>query len=281
MNNREHRLDSNSKQRLKQLDADVGILDRHFSSPSNRDEAFRSIEKSLAKREKERLFLLRDVHRRPGLCLLEDNLAKALVSAGFVQVVTPMIMTAESLERMSIGNDHPLRKQVFWVDDGHCLRPMLAPNLYVMLRSLKRIWGKPVRIFEIGTCFRRDSQGRSHLNEFTMLNLVELETEYHDSLGRLRELISTVMSAVGMSGCELCREESKVYGETIDIVVTGLEVGSAVIGPNPLDDQWGITDPWIGIGFGLERLLVVKEGYDNIARVGRSLAYLDGASLRI
>lgn len=269
------------KQRLKQLDADVGILDRHFSSPSNRDEAFRSIEKSLAKREKERLFLLRDVHRRPGLCLLEDNLAKALVSAGFVQVVTPMIITAESLERMSIGNDHPLRKQVFWVYDGHCLRPMLAPNLYVMLRSLKRIWGKPVRIFEIGTCFRRDSQGRSHLNEFTMLNLVELETEYHDSLGRLRELISTVMSAVGMSGCELCREESKVYGETIDIVVAGLEVGSAVIGPNPLDDQWGITDPWIGIGFGLERLLVVKEGYDNIARVGRSLAYLDGASLRI
>ena len=269
------------KRRLRELNAGCEILNGDFSTPSERDEAFRLMEKFLVKREKERLFLLRDVHRRPGLCLLEDNLAKALVSAGFVQVVTPMIITAESLEKMSVGNDHPLRKQVYWVDDRHCLRPMLAPNLYVMLRSLKRIWGTPVRIFEIGTCFRRDSRGRSHLNEFTMLNLVELEAEYHDSLGRLKELIDTVMSAVGMSGHELCREESEVYGETIDIVVGGHEVGSAVIGPNPLDDQWAITDPWVGIGFGLERLLVVKEGYDNIAKVGRSLAYLDGTSLRL
>ena len=75
---------------------------------------------------------------------------------------------------MGIEHGHPLREQVFWLEDGRCLRPMLAPNLYTLLRRLGRIWSRPFGIFEIGPCFRRDSKGASHLNEFTMLNLVEL-----------------------------------------------------------------------------------------------------------
>ena len=75
---------------------------------------------------------------------------------------------------MGIEHGHPLRDQVFWLEDGRCLRPMLAPNLYTLLRRLDRNWSKPFGIFEIGPCFRRDSKGASHLNEFTMLNLVEL-----------------------------------------------------------------------------------------------------------
>ena len=76
--------------------------------------------------------------------------------------------------RWASEHGHPLREQVFWLEDGRCLRPMLAPNLYTLLRRLGRIWSRPFGIFEIGPCFRRDSKGASHLNEFTMLNLVEL-----------------------------------------------------------------------------------------------------------
>ncbi len=61
----------------------------------------------------------------------------------------------------------------------------------------------------------------------------------------------------------------------------GLELGSGAIGPHPLDHAWRITDTWVGIGFGLERLLMtVREG-NSIGRVGRSLAYLDGIPLSI
>jgi len=59
---------------------------------------------------------------------------------------------------------------------------------------------------------------------------------------------------------------------------------SAVVGPHPLDDAWGIVDPWVGLGFGLEKLVMVRQEYQNIQRVGRSLIYLiylDGIRLNI
>jgi phenylalanyl-tRNA synthetase alpha chain len=48
-----------------------------------------------------------------------------------------------------------------------------------------------------------------------------------------------------------------------------------------MDDNWGIVDPWVGLGFGLERLLMAREGYPNIERAGRSLTYVDGIRLNI
>jgi len=39
------------------------------------------------------------------------------------------------LEKMTITSEHPLSKQVFWLDYNKCLRPMLAPNLYYLLRD--------------------------------------------------------------------------------------------------------------------------------------------------
>jgi phenylalanyl-tRNA synthetase alpha chain len=53
------------------------------------------------------------------------------------------------------------------------------------------------------------------------------------------------------------------------------------VGPHPLDHAWRITDTWVGLGFGLERLLMaVREG-SSIGRLGRSLAYLDGITLNL
>jgi phenylalanyl-tRNA synthetase alpha chain len=60
-----------------------------------------------------------------------------------------------------------------------------------------------------------------------------------------------------------------------------VEIGSAAMGPHPLDRPWKITDTWVGIGFGLERLLMVAANSSNLARMGRSLTYLDGIRLNI
>ena len=79
------------------------------------------------------------------------------------------MITKQMLADMTIDEDNKLYDQVFWIDRKKCLRPMLAPNLYVVMRELKRITNGPVKIYEIGSCFRKESQGAKHINEFTMM----------------------------------------------------------------------------------------------------------------
>ena len=38
---------------------------------------------------------------------------------------------------------------------------------------------------------------------------------------------------------------------------------------------------WLGIGFGLERMLMIAEKSRSLAKMGRSLGYLDGIRLNI
>ena len=219
--------------------------------------------------------------RQPALRLLEESLRAALTRAGLVEVVTPTIVGGDALRKMGVEPGSEMGQQVFRLDGDRCLRPMLAPNLYTLLRRLARIWKQPFAIYEIGSCFRRDTKGARHLNEFTMLNLVELGTPLERRDERLRELAVVVLKAAGVTGYELTRKHSEVYGDELDVVVAGLEVCSTALGPHPLDDAWAITDPWVGLGFGLERLLVARDGLAGIERVGRSLSYLDGVRLQL
>jgi len=252
-----------------------------FNSSAEREQAFAALEKKYAAAAKLHIKQLSETHRRPALTLLREKLSETLVEAGFMQVETPTVISREFLRRMSVDDGHPLNEQVFWLGNRKCLRPMLAPNLYYVSKDLLNICGKPLRIFEVGSCFRRESKGSAHLEEFTMLNLVEwgVPTEERDE--RIRKLSGVVLSAAGISEYEFETEQSTVYGETIDITVDGLEVGSASMGPHPLDSEWGITDSWVGVGIGVERLLFVKEPHCSIHAVGRSITYLDGAKLNV
>lgn len=269
--------------RLKELNAGVSQLDARFDSTWERDRAYQKLENELVKRERQRLRAYREVHLRPGLCRLESRLIKVLVQHGFAQVETPIIMAKGLLHKMSIGPDHPLVSQIFWLDHHKCLRPMLAPHLYFVLKDLLRLWDKPVRIFEVGPCFRKESQGAQHSSEFTMLNLVEMGLPEAARQARIAELAALVTQAAGVHDYHLVLQTSEVYGETIDVVDAkkGLEIGSGAMGPHPLDRAWQITDPWVGIGFGVERLLMAAENSSNLSRIGRSLSYLDGVRLNI
>lgn len=113
-----------------------------------------------------------------------------------------------------------------------------------------------------------------------MLNITELGLPLNERQQRLEEIASLVMDAVGIDDYEMEVTNSVVYGDTLD-VIKGIELGSSAMGPHVLDKKWGITEPWVGIGFGLERLLMVKEGAQNVQSMGRSLSYLDGVRLNI
>jgi len=269
--------------RLKELGADDSHLKQRFSTASQRDERFLSIAKALVRRERKRLIEFRFHSLRPRVCKLQNCLSDFLIGKGFVQVTTPIIMSRSHLAKMSINKDHPLIRQIYWIDEKHCLRPMLAPHLYYLLQNLLRVWEKPVRIFEVGPCFRRETGGVQHSREFTMLNLVEMGLPMEERDTRIKQLASWVAEAAGVADFEFSVTWSEVYGESIDVLAgkQKLEVASGAVGPHILDKAWRITEPWVGIGFGLERLLMVSGSGESISRLGRSLSYIDGIRLNI
>ena len=266
-------------QRLIELGADQKTLGMRFRSESERNNRFNVISKALVDENLEVLNTLRSDRRRPALTKISAQVADALTKAGFVEVATPAFLARGLLKKMNIAEDDTLWKQIFWVNKTRCLRPMLAPNLYFLLGHLQRLWPKPIRLFEIGSCWRKESRGTRHLEEFTMLNLVELGCRDKPDK-RLVEMAEFVMDTLSLS-YDLVKESSQVYGFTVDVVSEGIEIASGATGPHPLDKNWDISEPWAGLGVGMERACMLITGNVNVQRVGRSLIYLDGARLNI
>ena len=88
---------------------------------------------------------------------------------------------------------------------------MLAPNLYRLMYELGRLGKKPIRFFEIGPCFRKESDSAQHNNEFTMLNLVEMGWPKDDRHERLVELGQLIADAAGLKDYVFEKESSGVY----------------------------------------------------------------------
>lgn len=270
-------------QRLVELNADGEITGQVFETAEERNQFYRETEARLVKAHKEKIKKLLQIEHKPLAVQIEERIKNWLtLEEGFTQVTTPIIISAAALDKMTITKEHPLTNQVFWLDPKRCLRPMLAPNLYEVMRDLHKLTKEPVRIFEAGSCFRKESQGAQHLNEFTMLNLVELAgVEEGSQLERLKYLAERAMQAIGIGKYELVIEKSEVYGETMDIVVDGVELASGAYGPHFLDSRWGVFDTWVGIGFGIERIAMKMGEYQTIKRVGKSISYIDGSPLNL
>ena len=270
------------RERLTELDAASEVLDREFDTKEERNAEFKKIETQMAREGRQHLKELVEERHITFTEEVSRRLQDWLMKDGYTKVSTPTIITRQMLEKMTIDEFHHLSEQVFWLDRKRCLRPMLAPNLYVMMRELKRITNQPVKIFEIGSCFRKESQGAKHMNEFTMLNCVQLAVVQDGrQVEALKEMAHSAMQALGIEDYELVVEESTVYGSTVDIEIDGIEVASCSYGPHFLDKQWGVFDTWVGIGFGVERLAMAMSKSKTIKRFGRSIAFIDGEPLNI
>jgi len=277
------------ERRLRDLGANEETLSNDFPGQAERDQVFQTLEKELARAAAKGLRRHLAAGGRPELSTLRENLTVALTSAGFTEVETPIIVSRSLLERMGLTSDHSLNRQIFWLDRNKALRPMLAPNLYYLLVDLLRLAPHPVSIFEIGPCLRKETQGAKHTAEFTMLNLVEMGLPLATRRERIRELADLVLGAADLpvAECRLTTVDSGVYGETLDVESPdGLELASTAMGPHPLDANWGLTDmPWVGLGFGLERLVMARAALKgqslNPLRAGRSLSYLAGFRLNV
>ena len=109
--------------------------------------------------------------------------------------------------------------------------------------------------------FGATRKGSRHLNEFTMLNLVEFGLPQdgapratqgaggaRDGRRRHRALRAGDAESGGL------RRDDRRRGRRQS------RCARRPWGPHPLDGNWGIVEPWVGLGFGLERLLVAREG---------------------
>ena len=271
-------------ERIGELNGTAEDINMEFETTEERDQAFRKMEKEMVRESRKKIKELLDHKHITGSVEVGRTLEQWLMGEGNTKVVTPTIITRDMLAKMTIDEFHHLSEQVFWLDKKRCLRPMLAPNLYVVMRELKRITNEPVKIFEIGSCFRKESQGAQHMNEFTMLNCVELAAvKDGDQVEEMKRLAHKSMEALGVSEeeYELVVEESTVYGSTVDIEINGMEVASGSYGPHFLDAQWGVFDTWVGIGFGIERLTMALNKSKTIKRYGKSITFIDGQPLNI
>jgi len=206
---------------------------------------------------------------------LERDITKFFVERGFLEIKSPILIPVEYVERMGIDSDTELSKQVFRIDKNLCLRPMLAPNLYNYLRKFDNVLPDPIKIFEIGPCYRKESDGKEHLEEFTMLNFCQMGSGC--TRESLEAIIREFLEYLEID-FEIIGDSCMVYGDTLDVMHGDLELSSAVVGPIPLDREWCIDKPWMGAGFGLERLLKVKHKFKNIKRAARSESYYNGIS---
>ena len=203
-------------ERLNELNAPIEEQEREFETKEERNEHFRKLEKELTRYARNDIFDLLESRHMTKYRITGNKMADWLMEEGFTEVITPTIISRDSLKKMGIDSGSQFLDQVFWVDGKHCLRPMLAPNLYVEMRELLRITKKPVKIFEMGSCFRKESQGAQHLNEFTMLNLVELAAvKDGEQLAELERLALNAMEALGLKEgeYEFVQEDSEVYGK--------------------------------------------------------------------
>jgi phenylalanyl-tRNA synthetase alpha chain len=270
------KLTPSQEQRMWEYSDDI-FEDAEYATAQERDRQYAKTMSGLTAINRKAITDMLERPSRHCLAQLERDLAQALVEQGFTEVRTPSIISKAALAKMTITEDHPLYRQLFFVDDRRVLRPMLAPNLYFVMRRLRDFTDGPVRIFEIGSCFRKESHSTNHLEEFTMLNLVELGPE-GDPVDRLKEHIDLIMRTAGME-YTLTEETSDVYRTTLDVEVDGEEMASGAVGPHVRAPVNHKHQPGRGGGFGRERLIIHPPGKKNIKKAGRSLVYLNGAKI--
>jgi pyrrolysyl-tRNA synthetase len=261
-----------------QVDRLEGLLSPKDEISLDSGTPFRELESELLSRRRKDLQQIYTEEREHYLGKLEREITKFFVDRGFLEIKSPILIPMEYIERMGIDNDKELSKQIFRVDKNFCLRPMLAPNLYNYLRKLDRTLPDPIKIFEIGPCYRKESDGKEHLEEFTMLNFCQMGSGC--TRENLEAIIKDFLDYLGID-FEIVGDSCMVYGDTLDVMHGDLELSSAVVGPIPMDRDWGINKPWIGAGFGLERLLKVMHDFKNIKRASRSESYYNGISTNL
>jgi histidyl-tRNA synthetase len=103
---------------------------------------------------------------------LVDRWRRTARSYGFVEFDGPTLESAELYRKKNSGGE--ILGQLYeFTDKGEravALRPEVTPTLARMVAARHREYPKPLRWFNVGTCFRYERQQRGRLREFLQFN---------------------------------------------------------------------------------------------------------------
>lgn len=205
------------------------------------------------------------------LTILTNKITTFFEPYGFEVVTGPEIVTTEdNFDSLNIPVNHPARQEfdTFYLKDGRTLRAHMTAMYYQAMSGRT----PPVRLLFPGRCFRNEATDTTHNMIFHQLDILVIDTE--TNLGNLIATLQQLMKH--LVGPELqFRIRSSYFPFTepsieLDIKRPGgqwLEMlGAGMANPNVLK-YYGL-DPGkyqgLAVGMGLERLLNVVSGVDDV-----------------
>ncbi len=209
-------------------------------------------------------------HLHP-LTILTEKIIGFFQPYGFEVVRGPEIVTTlDNFDSLNIPHDHPARAEhdTFYLKDGRILRSHTTALYYQAVKERR----PPMRLLFPGRCFRNESTDATHNNIFHQMDVLVIDKE--TNLGNLIATLQQLMKS--LIGPELdFRIRSNYFPFTepsieLDVKRPGSQwlemLGAGMLNPNVLK-YYGL-DPnkyqGLAVGMGLERILNVTSGVDDI-----------------
>jgi len=179
--------------------------------------------------------------------------------------------TAEILDRV-----FPEFRELSPVPMKKTLRSHMTSNWFPVLQRLRGSWPLPVRIFSVGSRFRREQrQDPHHLFESTSASVVVMDKDL--SLEDGESLVRDVLKKMGFRKCTFRKKKvaSRYYDPETDTEVfvnyggKQIEVGNLGFYAPASLENYDIDIPVFNIGFGVERMAMILGGEQDL----RALVY--------
>ncbi|MEM3411949.1 MAG: phenylalanine--tRNA ligase subunit alpha [archaeon] len=198
------------------------------------------------------------------LFVSQDNPTREMQDTYYVDYVPDLEL--ENLERVKEVHEKYFN---FWnteISKKGLLRTHTTP---ITFRALTKLKHKPAKLFYVGRIFRNETLDPTHLDEFHQIEGVILAEDVN-----LAELIGFLKEFYSRLGFEKIRIRPSYFAYTepsgeVDVFYGGswIELGGWGIFRPEILEPFGIKEPVLAWGLGLERLVMVVEKLDDIRKI--------------
>lgn len=159
---------------------------------------------------------------------LEDNVRKLLVNRGMSEIYTYAFINQKDLEKINVGEENPLRKEIIEVknplsEDYTLLRPTTIPSMMQMLANNSNKKNPEVKLFDISRRYRNDNhqieEGKLPSEEIILtLGMYGEKVDFYE----LKGYVENILEVSDVLRYEVVREtENEIYhpGRTANIKI--------------------------------------------------------------
>jgi O-phosphoseryl-tRNA synthetase len=218
-----------------------------------------------------------DFAREEELRTLLREYKEALIEADdFLEELALRLKVSDTQAAEIVDRVFPEFKDLKPVVTKRTLRSHMTSNWFPVLQRLRTKWPLPIRLFSVGSRFRREQrQDPHHLFESTSASVVVMDEKLTMDDGK--KLVIDVLKRMGFDKCSFKKKKiaSRYYDpETDTEVFVGyrgqqIEVGNLGFYAPASLRNYDINLPVFNIGYGVERMAMILSGATDL----RSLVY--------